>query len=66
MIESDNRIKAVMVGAVSGKQKLLERFRRKGWKEMAEFKNTLHGTTVVIMKRPLAAPVSPAKISGQS
>lgn len=54
MVESDTRIKAVMIGAITGKQKIIERFRTKGWEETAEFKDNRYGTTVVIMKRPVS------------
>jgi hypothetical protein len=62
-IESDKRIKAIMIGAISGKQKLIDRFRRNGWEEMAEFKNMQYGTTVVIMKAPVASPISTTRTS---
>jgi hypothetical protein len=63
MVESDTRIKAVMVGAIPGKQKIIERFRQKGWEETAEFKNKRYGTTVVIMKRPVAWRISNSMVS---
>lgn len=58
MIEKNDRIKAVMIGAISGKQKLIEIFIKKGWVEIAEFKNMQYGTTIVIMKKTLETPIS--------
>jgi hypothetical protein len=51
MIEADHRIHAVMIGAISGKQELIEDFRQRNWKQVAEFKNMQYGTTVLIMRR---------------
>ncbi len=63
MVESDTRIKAVMVGAISGRQKIIEKFRKKGWEKTAKFKNKRYGTTVIIMKRPLARRISNSMVS---
>jgi hypothetical protein len=57
MIEADYRIQAVMIGAISGKQELIEDFRQRNWKQVAEFKNMQYGTTVLIMRRPAADSV---------
>lgn len=54
MIEADRRIQAVMIGAISGKQKLIEEFQQLNWKQVAEFKNMQYGTTVIVMRRPIA------------
>ena len=54
IIEADYRIQAVMIGAISGKQELIEDFRQRNWKQVAEFKNMQYGTTVLIMRRPAA------------
>jgi hypothetical protein len=62
-VESDNRIEAVMIGAISGKQKLIDDFSQRGWKEMAKFRNMQYGTTVLIMRKPMAAPLLPVKVS---
>lgn len=58
MIEADYRIQAVMIGIISGKQELIEEFRRRSWRQVAEFKNTQYGTTIIIMRRlePDSAP----------
>lgn len=52
VIEADNRIQAVMIGPIAGKQKLIEDFRQRNWKEVAEFRNMQYRTTVLIMRRP--------------
>lgn len=57
-VESDKRVKAVMIGAISGKLKLIDEFRQNGWEVMAEFKNIQYGTSVVIMKAPVAFSMS--------
>lgn len=62
MIEADYRIQAVMIGYVTGKQKLIEDFRQRNWKQEAEFKNMQYGTTVLIMRRPAADSVPMGKI----
>lgn len=62
MIEVDYRIQAVMIGAISGKQELIEDFQQRGWKQVAEFKNMQHGTTVLIMRRPATDSVNSEKI----
>jgi hypothetical protein len=62
MIEADNRIRAVMIGAISGKQELIEDFQQRGWKQVAEFKNMHYGTTVLIMRRPEANSAPSGKI----
>jgi hypothetical protein len=62
MIEADYRIQAVMIGAISGKQELIEDFRQRHWKQVAEFKNMQYGTTVLIMRRPAADSVPMGEI----
>ena len=52
VIDADNRIQAVMIGPIVGKQKLIEDFRQRNWKEVAEFRNMQYRTTVLIMRRP--------------
>lgn len=54
LVESDNRIKVVLIGSVSNKKKLIDQFRKRGWGEMGEYKNLKYGTSVVVMKRPVA------------
>jgi hypothetical protein len=62
VIESDNRIQAVMIGPIAGKQKLIEDFRQRNWKEVAEFRNMQYRTTVLIMRRPATDSVPMGKI----
>jgi hypothetical protein len=62
LVESDNRIKVVLIGAVSGKKKLIDQFRARGWSEMGEYKNLQYGTSVVVMKKPVAQLSSPATL----
>ena len=52
MIDADHRIEAVMLGNLSGKQDVVEELRKRGWNQLAEFKNIQYGTTVLIMRRP--------------
>lgn len=54
LIESDARIKVVLVGAVSGRQGLIDQFRAKGWSVMGDYKNHQYGTSVVALRRPAA------------
>jgi len=63
LIVGDQSIQVIMIGAVSGKQKLIEDFRRKSWEQLAAFKNMQYGTTVLIMKRPASASELPALVS---
>jgi hypothetical protein len=51
-IESDSRIKAVIVGSIEEKQKLINEFVSKGWQNVANFSNLQYGTSVVILTRP--------------
>ena len=51
LIEQDDRIKAVLLGSVSNKQKLMGQFKDKGWGVMGEYRNIQYGTSVVVMKR---------------
>jgi hypothetical protein len=61
MIEADHRIEAVMIGAIYGKQKLIEEFQQLNWRQVAEFKNMQYGTTVIVMRRPIVYS-TPSKI----
>lgn len=51
LVESDDRIKVVLIGAVSGKKKLINQFRARGWSELGEYKNLQYETSVVAMKK---------------
>ncbi|MEX2164796.1 MAG: hypothetical protein WD823_11210 [Sulfuricaulis sp.] len=53
-VESDDRIKVVLIGLVSGKQKLIDGFKTRSWSVMGEYKNHQYGTSVVALKRPVA------------
>lgn len=52
-VESDSRIKVVLFGAVTNKQKLIDQFKARGWNVMGEYKNIKYGSTVVVMKKPV-------------
>ncbi len=52
MIESDSRIKAVIVGSIEKKQELTAELNDRGWRKTADFMNVQYGTSVVILKRP--------------
>jgi len=54
LVESDARIKVVLIGAVSSKQRLIDQFRTKNWSVMGEYRNHQYGTSVVALKRPVA------------
>jgi hypothetical protein len=54
LVENDARIKVVLIGLVSGKQKLIDRFKTRSWSVMGEYKNHQYGTSVVALKRPVA------------
>jgi hypothetical protein len=54
LLESDSRIKVVLIGAVTSKQKLIDRFKTRSWSVMGEYKNNQYGTSVVALKRPVA------------
>jgi hypothetical protein len=59
LIESDGRIKVVLIGAVSGKSDLIDQFRARGWSVMSEHSNLQYGTSVVVMRRPGPAILIP-------
>lgn len=52
MIESDSRIKAVIVGSTEKKQELVAGLNGRGWRNVAEYRNSRYGTSVAILKRP--------------
>ena len=52
-IEKDPRIKAVMLGAVSQKDELIDEFIRYGWIKHGTYKNVEYGSSVTVMKRIL-------------
>ena len=54
LVESDARIKVVLIGAVSSKQRLIDQFRTKNWSVMGEYRNHQYGTSVVALRRPVA------------
>jgi hypothetical protein len=56
MIVRDARIKAVMVGPIVGRQKLVENFLAEGWVVIGEFKNNQYGTIVHVIRRPQSNP----------
>ncbi len=59
LVESDSRIKVVLVGAISDKQHLMDQFRTRGWSVLGEYKNIKYGTSVVAMLRPVAQMSKP-------
>lgn len=59
MIDSDSHIKAVIIGSIMNKQKIIESLNHKWWGVIAKFKNIRYGTIDVIMRRPLAESIFP-------
>lgn len=59
LVENDNRIKVVLIGAVSNKQQLIDQFMTRRWSVLGEFKNLQYGTSVIVMKKPDAQLSSP-------
>jgi hypothetical protein len=52
LVDSDERIRVVLVGFVfPEKEALIDDFRRKGWVTMAEHRNERYGSTVVVLRR---------------
>ena len=51
-IERDSRIKAVIVGGLEEKEKLINEFEVKGWHNVAKFSDLQYSTSVVILTRP--------------
>jgi hypothetical protein len=58
-IEKDQRIKVILLGAVSNKEKLVDQFKKRNWSVMGEYKNTQYGSTVVVMRKSAVVPMSP-------
>jgi hypothetical protein len=58
-IEKDHRIKVILLGAVSNKEKLVDQFKRRNWSVMGEYKNIQYGSTVVVMRKSTVVPMNP-------
>jgi hypothetical protein len=57
LIESDPRIKVVLIAAVfPGKLDIVEEFKRNGWLTLGEFRNSRFGSTVFVLRRGVFKP----------